>query len=520
MKKWRTVSEITERAKMMENRLVRDLVSDKSLEKYYDKCNNKGWMGQAIESDTFELPNNSSKFADFKAVGVELKVTPIRKVKNGWSAKERLVLNIFDYNDEYKRQFEEASFLQKGELIQIVYYEYVAGDIAPNFKIKRTFLISIQNLPEKDLKIIKQDWELIVNMIKSGRAEELSDSLTKYLAATTKGSKTEKNQRTQPFSEAMAHQRSFTLKTKYMSYLANQIMSGNFEVEDYLTKHNEIVSIVKPLDIDNERVIKDDNDLDKFTFEENVQHYISKYVGKSKSELARAFNVIIPEENDKASTAQIVRMMLKLKTEITEVNEIYKSGISPRIVVVKSNQMKKDKKTRQTKEGFKLLSPINIVDESQLLWDESELYKYLFETQFLLFVFIDNGTDLIFKGIKFWSVPVVELDNEIRSVWEDTKKIINTGLTLKYKKWGSEQGYRIENNLAKISDDKIIHVRPDSSKASYKKSKRSVKLPVKSRWIGRPHDKETELTDYYITKQAFWFNPKYVYKQISDLAES
>lgn len=49
--------------------------------------------------------------------GVELKATPFKKLKSGkYSAKERLVLNIINYEKVAEEQFEESSFLYKTEL--------------------------------------------------------------------------------------------------------------------------------------------------------------------------------------------------------------------------------------------------------------------------------------------------------------------------------------------------------------------------------------------------------------------
>lgn len=77
-------------------------------------------------------------------------------------------------------------------MIELLYYEYKKNVDSPNLKIKAATLFNFDDLPEEDLLIIEQDWNIIIDKIKEGKAEELSDSLTKYLGATTKGSKTEK----------------------------------------------------------------------------------------------------------------------------------------------------------------------------------------------------------------------------------------------------------------------------------------------------------------------------------------
>ena len=111
MKKWNSVEEVHKHAKNAVGQKIRNLVSEETVDKYYASPNNKGWLGNAIESDWFQIPNNSRAEADIPYLNLEIKVTPIKETKKGWSAKERLTLNIFDFNDEYKRSFENASFL-------------------------------------------------------------------------------------------------------------------------------------------------------------------------------------------------------------------------------------------------------------------------------------------------------------------------------------------------------------------------------------------------------------------------
>ena len=76
-----------------------------------DKEANKGGLGQLIEKFLFGMDNNSDSEPDFMPAGIELKVTPYKKIKDGkLSAKERLVLNIIDYMTEYKNEFKNKHF--------------------------------------------------------------------------------------------------------------------------------------------------------------------------------------------------------------------------------------------------------------------------------------------------------------------------------------------------------------------------------------------------------------------------
>ena len=61
-------------------------------------------------------------------VVIELKVTPYRKLKSGkLSAKERLVLNIIDFENEYKNEFRSSHFWYKNNKIQLLWYLWEPG---------------------------------------------------------------------------------------------------------------------------------------------------------------------------------------------------------------------------------------------------------------------------------------------------------------------------------------------------------------------------------------------------------
>ena len=497
-KKWHSVAELHEQALKAVGNPVKNLVEEETVNYYYKNPKNKGWIGNSIESDWFGLANNSRQEADFANLGVELKVTPIRQTKAGWSAKERLSLNIFDFHDEYKREFKNASFLEKANLMELIYYEFIKDIASPEYYIKAATLLNLNDLPEEDLLIIEQDWEIIVNKIKEGKAEELSDSLTKYLGATTKGSKSERNMTTQPFSDKKAHRRAFTLKGSYMTSLARQIMSEDYESHD-------------------EKLIKDVNELKEKSFEDIILDRFKPFIGWSKEKLGIKFNVNIPKKNDKASSALLARKMLNVAGEIQETEEFKKAGIEVKIVTVETGKEK-------TTEGFKLqipnhsnIEPEELVKET---WEDSLLNGYLASHQFLLVIFEKRVNDIIFKGVKFWHVPYEDLESDIKETWEKTIQIYKEGITLNYKirekKTKTGKNYEVGNNLPKMADKTILHVRPSSRVACYMDDLRyATRLPVKSNWIDKPID--SNLSDFFMTKQAWWLNPDYMYEQVKEI---
>lgn len=510
---WNSITEVHAHAKKAVNKKLKEIVKPETVFHYNYK--NKGWVGNSIESDWFGIPNNSRKEADFPNLNLELKVTPIRKTRKGWSAKERLVLNIFDFHDEYKRKFNNASFLEKANLMELMYYEFIKDTPAPEFYIKAATLFNLHSIPEKDKLIIEQDWNLIVNKIKEGKAEDLSDRLTKYLGATTKGGKTKNNMTTQPFSDTKAHRRSFTLKGSYMTELARKIMSGHYKEDFEVLNQGELVAETSSTYLTPESIIKDVEQLKEKTFEEIIIEQFKPFIGMHKKELGKRFNVNVPKKNDKASTPVLARKMLNLKMDIQDTDEFRKAGIAVKVVTVNSNQLNKPLNKRKTTEGFKLQNDFNFEEVIKTDWEDTDLYEYLSFSQFLLVIFEETPGEEVFKGVKFWGMPSQDLNGLVYETWKNTINILKEGVKLKYVTQNTEKGYRIENNLPAMSDDTILHVRPTPSKSSYKNNNNSHRLPTQSIWVNRPTNMKHILTDYYMTKQAFWLNPTYMYKQIS-----
>ena len=141
----------------------------------------KGSLGELIEEKFFHYKCNNDSRPDFPDAGVELKVTPYKKNKNGsLSAKERLVITMIDYCSVVNERFEESHLWNKAGRILLVYYLY-SKDVSDKLDYQIKFA-QIFTPPAKDLLIIKQDYEKIINKIREGKAHELSESDTLYLS--------------------------------------------------------------------------------------------------------------------------------------------------------------------------------------------------------------------------------------------------------------------------------------------------------------------------------------------------
>ncbi|PFE91192.1 hypothetical protein COF76_24785 [Bacillus wiedmannii] len=537
-REYKTIREIKERGEAAVGKRIKDLVTQETVNKWYASPRNKGWLGNAVEKDWFGLANNNRPEADFKNLGVELKCAGLKffKKENSWGAKERLVLNIFDFNEEYKKDFQDSSFLEKSKLVELMLYKYDPVSffqfeekeypIYPDFLMTHSILFNLNDLLDDDWAIIENDWNIIMDMIRQGRAEYISEGMTQYLGAVTKGGKTEENKTKQPCSNQKAHRRAFSLRPAYMKEITKRVVQGELKSSTtYASYQNDYPELHKKIDAKQigtqEHIIKDLSELKDKTFEQIILEQFKPFYNMDKKVLAEKFGVRIKKKNDKASSRLIAQKMFNLQGDLEETDEFKKAGIAVKTVTVKSNQRKKISEKRITTEGFKLESDVSFIkDISNLDWEDTRVYDYLSTTKFLLVVYEETPEGEIFKGAKFWYMPEDELMGTVKKTWETIKQTLINGVELTFKRVSNNKGYKIENNLpSQVSGPQILHIRPSAAQSDYHESKNSDCLPRSAVWKNRPEDMKDILTDNYMVKQALWLNKDYMYQQVKEFFE-
>lgn len=425
----------------------------KDIDKTGRLSTGKGAIGTVIEESLYGYKPNSESEPDFPEAGVELKVTPYERKKDGSiRAKERLVCNIINYMEEYNKTFNTSSFWHKCNTMLLMSYEHIRGIPKGDFKIDKAILFSF---PEEDLIIIENDWKTIMDKVRNGMAHLISEGDTLYLAACTKGANAS-SVRKQPFSDIPAKQRAYSLKSSYMTQIINRFIFGNEECES---------------------IIKDVSHLSNSTFENYVLSKLKPYEGWSERHLRDYFKVQTTAKN---VNEILLAKMLGVKGKIASTEEFQKAGIVPKTIRVELSGKIKENMSFPT---------FDFIELSKETWEESKLYNYLAPTKFLFVIFQKNDFDeYVFKRVKFWNIPVDDLD-EVKKVWERTVKIINEGVILKKTPTG------MKNNLPKRSENRVAHVRPHGKDGNDK-------LPLPDgRWM---------------TKQCFWLNNTYIEEQIME----
>lgn len=436
----------------------------------------KGAIGTVIEESWYGYHPNSESEPDFPEAGVELKVTPYIRTKKGIRAKERLVCNIINYMEEYQKTFETSAFWHKCNTMLLMSYEHKDGVSKSKFTIDKAVLFSF---PEEDLIIIEHDWETIMDKIRRGLAHTISEGDTFYLAACTKGANA-RSVRQQPFSDIPAKQRAYSLKSSYMTQVLNTYIFGTTQ---------------------SERVIKDWRVLSTTTFEQYIETRLKPYFGKTIQELRQIFSVDTTAKN---IVELLLAKMLGVSGKISSAEEFKRAGIVSKTVRLMPNGRSKESMSFPTFDFIKLANQT---------WEESDLYQTLSSTKFMFVIFqseyTENPEEMVqslsvagginsnlapsgvtgfkFKGIKFWNMPVEDLE-EVHRVWDRTVNTIRQGVILTTTKHG------VTNNLPKQSESRVAHVRPHGRNAADK-------LPLPD---GR-----------MMTKQCFWLNSNYIEKQIA-----
>lgn len=450
-----------------------ELIKEKSN---YANRKRKGGLGNLLEEAYFGYKANSESEADFSKAGVELKVTPYEVRKGGkLSAGERLVLSMISYTKPIEDDLYSSHMWNKCKLMLLIYY-LRDKTLKSNMEYPIRY-VSLFTPSKEDLLIIEQDYKIISDKIRNGKAHELSEGDTMYLGACTKGATAEKSTVFQSFyaPDVKARKRAFCFKTSYMTYILNNYI---------VAKDNR-----------EERIIKDKEQLLANSFEDVVINRINSYKGKTDKELCELFNR--EYNNNKAQWIDLAYRMLGIKSNAAE--EFKKAN-----VVVKAIRMEEDNKIQENM-SFPAFKFMDIVTQD---WEDSQLCEYFSVTKFLFVVFKKNerGTYEL-RGAQFWNMSVAEIEGDLKDVWIQLRNILLEGVKLIPKK--TKSGYIVNNNLPKTVDNPIVHIRPHSQKGFY---------IIDGIEYGNGTIKDANLLPdgNYMTTQSFWVHREYIVSKIDN----
>lgn len=409
---------ILRRASRLTGNTLRDFIE--IGEEVIGGTHTKGRLGQIVEEGYFDLDNNSSPLPDFRDAGIELKVTPMKKVGSGLVSKERLILGIINYDEVPKRHFK--IFTDKDSHILIVFYLWEEGTDILDYE----FLKVVDWRPtDEEWRMIRDDWDVIEGYIMRGEAHLLSEKHTKYLAACTKGVGHGGDMRSQPFSIEPAKQRALSFKASFMT----QLYHSHVDVGEILIDEVQ----------DSTSILHGEWSLEE-TFEEHIVKYYNKFVGLTCYEIEQELNLDLDDSSKQYySTLSMAMAGVTGKKHIKEFEE---AGI-----IIKTIRTYRNGKPKESM-SFPYIRFDEIVEQE---WQDSDFFDQLDHEFFSpVFSFTSNDTksqsrkDLVFKGAFFWTISDEDMP-VIESVWSDTKQKVLRGDF---------------DHFISMSDNPIAHIRP------------------------------------------------------------
>ena len=373
---------------------------------------NRGDLGSLIESFYFDHRPASNRGPDFAEAGLELKTTGVVKNSNGeYKAKERLVLGMINFNEIVEEDWLQSSLLEKCRLMLILFYLFEKQRPV----VDRRFVLDplLFRASDRDMSVIKRDWEFIQAKVRDGKAHELSEGDTTYLGACRKGSGgSNEPLRSQPFSSQGAKARAFSFKQGFM----NHLIEGRDGSPETLPLSEHV------------------------SFEEAVAQRFEEFVGLSVDEISLKFGLSKLSSNQKGYHRQLAIKMLSGGGH--SVPELQKAGVEMKTVRLKPNGKPRE---AMSFPGFKFM---DIINED---WEQSSFFEKL-EQKFLFIVFQpdSSGTERFSRAL-LWNMPYQDR-MEAKRVWENTKNRVKEDAT----------------NLPKSVDSWVAHVRPKGRDGSDK----------------------------------------------------
>lgn len=447
---------------------------------------NKWNLWQLIEEFYFGKKLDNKSAPDFSEAWLELKVTPVKKIKN-WEirSKERLVLNIINYLNIVDENWETSSFIQKNSLILLMFYLYEKWKISTEYIIKFVELFKLDEYKD-DYEIIKNDWITIQEKIKNWKAHELSEWDTVYLWACTKWSTALKSLRDQPYSKIKAKQRAFSFKQGYMNYIIKRIEWVDTWYEKLFKARTKTSSINTIKNVDGNKKIENW----VFDFNTSLKKIFENYIWKSAFEIWNAF--WIDYKKQKNYYAMLSNRIMWV-SDSNKIEEFTKANIKLKTIRVNPNWNIKENISFPTFK-FKELITQN--------WEESDLYNMLESQKFFFIIFkittktnvefermsdYEKNKHLILDKVILWNTPYQDIETKAKLTWTETIKIIKEGVKIE-QRWN-----KTFNNLPSSWKTSMIHVRPHAQ---------------------NKNDTDILPDGRELTKQCFWFNRKYIKKEL------
>lgn len=204
-------SEIERHARRLVDRTFGEVVDVRARES--QGTYTKGAVGRYVET-YFGLEASSAAGPDFAEAGVELKTVPLQRRGRSLSAKERTFITAIDYRSIVGQPFEGSPLDLKTRRTLYVFYGWEPEVPISGFRVLGVLLHERDDL---DDLMIREAHAHVVDMVRRGRAHEISEGDTWGVGAATKDAGGRWLE--QPFAQEPVRRRAFAYKPPYTTRL-------------------------------------------------------------------------------------------------------------------------------------------------------------------------------------------------------------------------------------------------------------------------------------------------------------
>jgi DNA mismatch repair protein MutH len=429
----------------------------------------KGKFGNAIEAGHFYYRPNSDREPDLG--WAELKCTGLKRVKSGRStkltAKERLVICMINFGGGQRadvpslieESFETSHAKKKLESLVLIFYEYAKDTSVLDLRV---LLVDHWTPNTSELRMIREDWEVIRSYVNEGKAHLISEGLTNLLGACTKGAKGSDRVKQAKNPEA-AKPRAFALKQAFVTQIYERLLNQRAGKAPETEVHLDGMELYRKA---------------KDRFEGFVTNRLNRYAGKTTVQICDELGITGKFESKDKHARRMRKFLNKILSgsqdqESENLAEFKNTGLQIKTVRLKANGMPAEAVS------FPHFKYDELADEDE--WEDSELYGML--TSRFLFIFLremGKGKDPVFEKAVFHSLSEADLD-EAEKGW---RLAVEKARDRVYEEMPGQKANR------------VIHVRPHDSKKRYGKSPNAEK------------------------RRCFWLNKEYLKSITSNHAQN
>ena len=389
----------------------------------------------------FGLDCGGSPEPDFPTAHIELKSTKLVHRKSTWEVGERTSIQMIDYVDVAREDWESATVRNKLSKILFCFYQWQRGTDPDSWPVD---VLQLWRPDDQQWRYLRDDWLTIHRKIAVGQADLLSESDTKVLGAATKA-RDSRVRRPQAAGGPPAKPRAFALKRPFVESIYESLKRRPSNVE----------SLMQNLDVRSPAA-----------FEAALLQRFTPFVGARISDLARELGIPTSVAKNYAArvTHAVVKRLMGVHDPRARIREFDEFGIETKIVPVKASGTVKESMS------FPAFEYEDLVDQN---WEESDFHL---RTHRLFIAPIhqprrDAPIGEWTLGRPFFWSPTEEEERVMRSEWSMYRDLIATGRA---------------NQLPTASETRIVHVRPKARDASDTNYAPNVgQLVTKCFWLNR-----------------------------------